>query len=80
MKEIPFAVIHAAKMGDIEAAQIILKHFEGYIASKCLCRYQDENNVTRSFANDDLRYRAETALLDALFKFKFLDPPDSFTG
>lgn len=80
MNKIPFQIINSAKNGDIESAQFILNHFEGYIASKCLCHYQDEQNVTRSFVDEDLRCQGERALLDAIFKYRFQEPPDSFTG
>ena len=43
MKLIPFAVIKAAKMNDIEAAEAIKKQYEGFIASLCLQSYEDEN-------------------------------------
>ena len=35
MKYLPFPVIQAAKQNDSEAIEIVLRHFEGYIAERC---------------------------------------------
>ena len=37
MKRVPFSIIKAAKESDAEAVDFIRRHFEGYIASQCLC-------------------------------------------
>ena len=78
MKYLPFPVIEAAKQNDIEAAERIMKHFEGYIASQCLCHYEDKNGNIHTYVDEDLRYFAETALCAAIFTFQFREPPDDF--
>ena len=78
MKLIPFAVIKAAKMNDIEAAEAVKKQYEGFIASLCLQSYEDENGNIRTYPDEDLRYFAENALYAAIFTFQFADPPDDF--
>lgn len=78
MKRVPFSIIRAAKECDIEAVDFIRRHFEGYIANRCLMTYADENGETRSYVDDDLRYRAETAMLSAIFSFRFMEPPEDF--
>lgn len=78
MKVVPFSVIKAAKENDIEAAEKIMKHFEGYIASRSLRRYEDADGKAHTYVDDDLRYFAETALCAAIFKFQFREPPDDF--
>lgn len=78
MKRVPFSIIEAAKNCDTEAVDFIRRHFEGYIASRCLCSYTDEYGATRSFVDTDLRYQAETAMLSAIFSFSFREPPDDF--
>ena len=75
---IPFAVIKAAKMNDIEAAEAIKKQYEGFIANLCLQSYEDENGNIRTYPDEDLRYFAENALYAAIFRFQFADPPDDF--
>lgn len=78
MKNVPFSVIKAAKENDIEAAEKIMKHFERYIASRCLCRHEDANGKIHTYIDEDLRYCAEIALCAAIFTFQFQEPPDNF--
>lgn len=78
MKNVPFPIIKAAKESDTEAIDFIRRHFESYIASRCLCGCTDEYGNIRSYADDDLRYRAEAAMLSAIFTFRFREPPDDF--
>lgn len=75
MKLLPLSVIRAAKQNDAEAAQIILQHFEGYIASRCMETYTD---VNQTYVDEDLRYLAENAVYAAIFKFQFREPPEGF--
>lgn len=78
MKYLPFPVIQAAKKNDSEAIEIILRHFEGYIANRCKETYEDGQGNTRSYVDEDLRYLAEIALYAAILKFQFIDPPEGF--
>ena len=78
MKYLPTSVIRAAKKNDPEAADIILRHFEGYIARRCLETYEDEGGKSKSYVDEDLRYLAENAVFAAIFKFQFRDPPEDF--
>ena len=79
MKRVPFSIISAAKQSDVEAVDFIRRHFEGYIANRCLNSYQDQSGNTRSYVDDDLRYHAEIALLSAIFTFQFREPPQDFS-
>ena len=65
MKEIPYSVICAAQNGDTDAIALIRRHFEGYIASKCLVTYDDGDGHSCTFPDDELRYLAEAALYAA---------------
>lgn len=78
MKKVPLSVIRAAQSGDAEALNYIFKHFEGYIASRCLVRYEGSDGETGSYVSDDLRYLATVALSNAIFKFQLREPPESF--
>lgn len=78
MKYIPFSVIAAAQQNDIEAADIILRHFEGYMMSKSLNSCIDKYGNMKSIVDDDLYYQAKKALLSAIFTFRFREPPDDF--
>lgn len=78
MKRIPFHIIKAAKEFDTEAVEIIFRHFEGYIASQCICYYTDEQGNTQSYVDEDLRYQAEIALFNAIATFQFMEPPNDY--
>lgn len=79
MKEIPYSVIRAAQSGDTDAILLIRRHFEGYIASRCLVTYDDRDGQNYTFPDDELRYLAEAALYAAIFGFRFKEPPPDFT-
>lgn len=78
MKLVPFSTIKAAQACDVDAVNCICKHFEGYIASRCLIRYEDEWGRVRSYVDEDLRYLAEISLYSAIFKFAIREPPEGF--
>ena len=79
MRIIPFSIIEAAKKSDREAVEFILRHFEGYIISRCLTTYVDQYGNTKTFLDDELRYQAENAVLAAIFSFQFRDPPADYS-
>lgn len=78
MRRVPFSVIAAAKKFDQEAVGMIFRHFEGYIASRCLSNCTDENGNARSVVDDDIYYQAEMSLFRAIEHFQFRNPPDDF--
>ena len=78
MKRVPFSVIEAAKKGDAEAVEFICHHFEGYIITRSLKHYSDQFGNEKSFLDDELRYYAETAMLSAIFSFRFMVPPSEY--
>lgn len=78
MKYIDYSTIEAAKRNDIAAAEEIKKHFEGYIVSKCLRSGEDRDGKPVTVLDEDARYFAETALLAAIFTFRFREPPEDY--
>ena len=56
MKRVPFPVIQAAKGFEPGAVDFVFRHFEGFIASRCLCDCTDEYGNTRSYVDAVLRY------------------------
>lgn len=78
MKKVPLSIIQAAQGGDTEALNYIFKHFEGYIVSHSLARYEGPDGEKRSYVSDDLRYQATVALSNAIFKFQLREPPEDF--
>ena len=75
MKTVAFSIIEAAKKYDYEAVEFIRRHFESYIASRCLIPYVDQYGNSKFIVDDELRYHAENAMLSAIFTFQFRDPP-----
>lgn len=80
MKQVPIPIIMAAKNHDPEAVDFVLRHFEGYMVSKCVSTYTDEYGGRHSFADDDLYYEARKALFSAIRGFQFREPPETFKG
>lgn len=80
MKEIPYSVIRAAQNGDTDAIALIRRHFEGYIASKCLVTYDDGDGHSYTFPDDELSYLTESALYAAIFGFHCHEPQPDFAS
>ena len=78
MKLVPFPVILAAKEFDPEAVEFVLRHFEGYIASKASVIYADQYGNTHSYVDDDLHYRGIITVFQAIANFHFGEPPNDF--
>nr|WP_319487774.1 helix-turn-helix domain-containing protein [uncultured Caproiciproducens sp.] len=67
---LPFPVIAAAAGGDAMAINLILKHFEGYIAKLSTKQYYDEYGNSHLFVDDDRRRRLETKLITQILNFE----------
>lgn len=78
MKKVPLSIIQAAQVGDTEALSYVFNHFKGYIASHSLVPYEDPDGEKRSYVSDDLRYLANVALSNAIFKFWLREPRRAF--
>lgn len=78
MKTVPFPIIKAAKENDIEAAENTRRHFEGYITSRCLRRYEGADGQIHTYVDEDLKYLAVIALYAAIFRFQFTELPEDF--
>lgn len=78
MKRVPFPMIQAAKEFEPEAVAFVLRHFERFIASRCLSGCPDEYGNVRSYVDDDLRYQAVIAVFKAISGFHFREPSDDF--
>lgn len=73
-----YCVIEAAKSHDVEAADVILRHFEDYMLYKSLNTYEDEFGNIHSCVDDDFYYQARNVLLSVIFGFCFQEPPGDF--
>lgn len=78
MKYLPFSVIDSAKKGDQETIDIICRHYDAYIKSRCQNTYVDHLGVSHEFFDDELYYHGRNAVLQSIFQFQFREPPADF--
>lgn len=66
---IPYPIIVAASQGDVEAIQIVLSHFTGYIITLSTRLLFDEFGNPHVCVDEDLRRRIEAKLVSKLLLF-----------
>ena len=64
-QHIPYTTIAAAKGGDADAIQTILRHYERYILHYCRRTVYDEDNIPHIVIDEDARSRIEAGYLEA---------------
>ena len=69
-KLLPFHIIEAATMGDVEAINVVLKHYESYIKRLSTRKLYDEFGQLHYCVDETLRRRLETKLITKILKFK----------
>ena len=69
-KLLPLCVIQAASAGDVDAINIVLKHYEGYIATLATRKLYDEFGQPHYCVDETLRKRLETKLITKVVNFK----------
>lgn len=69
-KLLPYHIIVAASSGDVSAINIVLKHYEGYIAVLSTRRMYDESGNLHYCVDETLRRRLETKLITKILDFK----------
>ncbi|HBG4827897.1 TPA: helix-turn-helix domain-containing protein [Clostridioides difficile] len=67
---LPYPVIVSASHGDIIAMNIILSHYEPYIARLCMRTTIDSNGNPHTRVDEDMRSRLEAKLLEKVLEFK----------
>ena len=67
---LPYPVIIAATKGDPEAMNILVKHYESYIASLSMRKLRDERGNTYWGIDEDIRDRLRSRLMRAVLSFK----------
>lgn len=67
---LPYPVIIAATKGDPEAMNIVVKHYESYIASLSMRKLRDERGNTYWGIDEDIRDRLRSRLMWAVLSFK----------
>lgn len=67
---IPYSIIAAATVGDIEAINAVLAHYKGYVAALSLHQFYDENGFPYFCVDEEVKRRLETKLITQILKFK----------
>lgn len=67
---LPYPVIVSAVSGNVDAINIVLKHFEGFIATLSIRTMYDEAGSPHLYIDEELRRRLETKLIAKLPTFK----------
>lgn len=67
---LPLCIIQAASDGDVDAINVVLKHYEGYIAKLATRKLYDEEGQPHYFMDEALRRRLETKLITKVLAFK----------
>ena len=60
----------AASSGDVEAINMVLKHYEGYIVALATRRLYDEYGNSHYCVDENLRRRLETKLITRILAFE----------
>jgi len=66
---LPYPVIVAATHGDVDAINVVLKHYEGYICALSTRRLYDENGQPHLCVDEGLRRRLEAKLTAKILTF-----------
>ena len=69
---LPFYVIVAASSGEVEAMNVVLKHYEGYILALSTREYRDKYGQRYVYVDETLRQRLERKLMIKTLGFRFV--------
>lgn len=67
---LPYPVIIAAAKGDPEAMQIVVHHYDGYIATLSMRKLRDERGNSYYGIDEDIRDRLRSKLMQAVLSFE----------
>ena len=67
---LPYPVIIAATKGDPEAMEIVVHHYDSYIASLSMRKLRDERGNSYYGIDEDIRDRLRPKLMRAVLSFK----------
>ena len=70
---LPYPVIIAATKGDPEAMNIVVQHYESYIASLSMRKLHDERGNIYWGIDEDLRERLQAKLMQAVLNFDIVN-------
>lgn len=66
---LPMSVIEAARIGDVEAVERVLQHYEGYINKLCTRTLYDEYGYPHVCLDEFMKHRLELKLIHAIVAF-----------
>lgn len=66
---LPMSVIEAARVGDVEAVEHVLQHYEGYINKLCTRTLYDEYGYPHVCLDEFMKHRLELKLIHAIVAF-----------
>lgn len=67
---LPYPVIVAAVSGNVDAINLVLNHYKGYITKLSTRTMYDEAGNPHLCVDDELRRRLETKLITKILSFK----------
>lgn len=67
---LPYPVIAAAVSGNVDAINVVVKHFEGFIARLSTRTMYDEVGNPHLYVDEELRRRLETKLIAKIPTFR----------
>ena len=67
---LPYPVILAATKGEPEAMNIVMQHYQSYIAHLSIRKIRDERGITYYGIDEDLQERLQAKLMRAVLSFK----------
>jgi len=67
---LPYPVIVAAVSGNVDAINMVVKHFEGFIARLSTRTMYDEAGNPHLYIDEELRHRLETKLIAKIPTFR----------
>lgn len=66
---LPYPVIEAASGGDVDAINVVLRHYEPYIAALSTRTLYDDSGMPHLCVDDEMRRRLETKLITKILNF-----------
>ena len=70
--ELSSDLICNAVNGQPDALETLIRHYDGYINSKCAYEYVDENGILRKRVDHDMKSQVQIKLVEAIKKWREL--------
>ena len=67
---LPYPIILAANAGEAEAMNIVVQHYDSYIASLSMRKIQDEHGNTYWGLDEEMQGRLRSKLMQSVLAFK----------